>query len=313
MTPPRDTKQWISIFLDAQASELAAAQNTLLAYGRDLLDFYAYLKKSKQDFSSCAQNNIESYLERCAASGLAQSTRARRLSSIKQFFRFSYDEGWRSDNPALKIGGPKKTASLPKTLSHAQVNALLKAAEKSGPEPARTNCMLQVLYATGLRVSELVSLPRSAAEGDPKLLYIKGKGGKERIVPLSTPARSALNAWRDRLEEIDAERAQKGVARSKYLFPSTGKSGHLSRIRFHGIIKDLAIQAGISPSMVSPHTLRHAFATHLLEGGADLRSIQALLGHADIGTTEIYTHILEERLRTLVKDHHPLSNAGKPS
>ena len=307
MSIPRTHDQWINLFLDAQAAELAAARNTLLAYGRDLLDFKEFVAANGLKFVSCSQKEIESYLELCEAQGLARTTRARRLSSIKQLFRFAYEEGWRSDNPALKIKGPKKQNSLPKTLSHTQVDALLAAAENHGPEPLRTKCLLQVLYATGMRVSELVSLTTSSVAGDPRVILVKGKGGKERIVPLSKPARAALRDWKERCEEILETRKKSGTQNSKFLFPSRGAAGHLTRVRFHGIIKELAVQAGISPALVSPHVLRHAFATHLLEGGADLRSIQALLGHSDIGTTEIYTHILEERLRTLVTDHHPLS------
>ena len=257
------------------------------------------------------QDQIESYLIDCEAEGLAKSTRARRLSAIKQLFRFAFDEGWRSDNPAMQIKGPGRAQRLPKTLDLAQVDRLLDAARASPRDALRNTCLMELLYATGMRVSELVSLPLSAARGDPRMLLVRGKGGKERLVPLSPPARAAMAAYltaRDAAEE-DARKA--GKPASKFLFPSHGKSGHLTRHRFFALIKEFAVTAGISPASVTPHVLRHAFATHLLAGGADLRSIQTMLGHADIATTEIYTHVLDQRLSDLVLQHHPLSKASK--
>ncbi|MEO1706000.1 MAG: tyrosine recombinase, partial [Pseudomonadota bacterium] len=242
-------------------------------------------------------------LQFCEAQGLAVSTRARRLSSLKQLYRFAFEEGWRDDNPAIQIKGPGRDARLPKTLSEAEVEALLNAAKTHGRTKAaqlRATCLMELLYATGMRVSELVTLPMAAARGDPRMLLIRGKGGKERMVPLSAPAREALAAW---LAHLDA---QDGPT-EKYLFPSRSKAGHLTRHSFYLQIKDIAAAAGVSPSKVTPHTLRHAFATHLLAHGADLRAIQTLLGHADVATTEIYTHVLEERLQSLVLDHHPLA------
>ncbi|WP_133488414.1 site-specific tyrosine recombinase XerD [Aliiroseovarius marinus] len=309
MTP--DHARWISAFLDAQAAELGASENTRLAYGRDLKAFTEFIEDKSKRFDDLSRADIEAYLVDCDVQGLAASTRARRLSSIKQLFRFAYEEGWRTDNPALKIRGPGQMKSLPKTLSEEQVEALLGATRAVGRTDAdrlRNICLMELLYATGMRVSELVSLPVSATRGDPQLLLIRGKGDKDRLVPLSSEARAALSDWleyRDTAE--DTARIEKGAKPSPFLFPSTGASGHLTRHRFYAIIKDIAVAAGVSPGDVTPHRLRHAFATHLLAHGADLRSIQALLGHADLATTEIYTHVLEERLRELVFTHHPLA------
>ena len=305
--PSISAAQWISTFLEAQAAELGAANNTLLAYGRDLKDFDAYLNGKAKEFPQVAQSDVEDYLIYCDAQGLAKSTRARRLSSIKQLFRFAFEEGWREDNPAIQIAGPGLDKRLPKTLDIAEVDRLLAAARSHGRDGTRNTCLMELLYATGMRVSELVGLPVSAARGDPRVLLILGKGGKERIVPLSPPAREALVAWlplRDTAEDLAKS---KGKPASKFLFPSRGVAGHLTRHRFYLLIKELAVAGGVSPSKVTPHTLRHAFATHLLAGGADLRSIQAMLGHADVATTEIYTHVLDERLSELVLEHHPLA------
>lgn len=310
MSTPPDLR-WIPAFLEAQAAEAGAARNTLLGYGRDLNVFYDYVHAKSLSFETLTQANIEQYLIRCEAEGLAQSTRARRLSAIRQLFRFAYEEGWRSDNPSIRLRGPGKAKRLPKTLTVAEVDALLEAARDQGhslPEQIRNRCLMEMLYATGMRVTELVSLPVSAARGDPSVLLIRGKGGKERMVPLSTPAREALGDWlklRDAAEE--EARISRRVPPSRFLFPSTSKEGHMTRQGFHGLLKDIAVAAGISPARVTPHVLRHAFATHLLQGGADLRAIQTLLGHADLSTTEIYTHVLDEHLKELVLRHHPLS------
>lgn len=303
----------ISAFLEAHAAELAASENTLLAYGRDLTHFADWLGDRNRDLDTADQAIIESYLIDLDNSGLSRSTRARRLSAIRQYYRFAFEEGWRTDNPGLQIKGPKREKSLPKTLSEAEVEAILAAARDAGrPEDrVRNTCMIEVLYATGMRVSELVSLPVAAARGNPNLLLVKGKGGKERMVPLSPPARAALAEWlevRDAREADAAARLRK--PESRFLFPSTGKLGHLTRHRFYLLLKDLAVAAGVMPSKVTPHTIRHAFATHLLANGADLRAIQTLLGHADVATTEIYTHVLEERLRDLVLTHHPLAKSS---
>ncbi len=310
MGGPASNELWISTFLQAQAAELGAATNTLLAYGRDLKDFAAWLERRKTGFEQSDRDQIEAYLIDCDAQGLSRSTRARRLSAIKQLYRFAFEEGWREANPAIQIKGPGRKKRLPKTLDVAEVDRLLDAARRTGRSPAdrvRNTCLMELLYATGMRVTELVSLPVSSARGDPRMLLVLGKGGKERMVPLSPPARDALAVWlteRDRAEDLAVE---KGAARSKFLFPSRGKLGHLTRHRFFLLVKELAVHGGVSPEKVTPHTLRHAFATHLLANGADLRSIQTLLGHADIATTEIYTHVLDERLAELVLERHPLA------
>lgn len=308
------TGTWIATFLDAQAAELGAARNTLLAYGRDLKDAQGFLIGHNSDFDTAGQAEIEAYLVYCDAQGLAKSTRARRLSAIKQIYRFAFEEGWRTDNPAIQIASPGQDKRLPKILDESEVDRLLTAARAFGRnthDKLRDTCLMELLYATGMRVSELVGLPVSSARGNPKMLLILGKGGKERLVPLSPPAKAALATWIKLRDERQAEAAQKGVATSAFLFPSRGVSGHLTRHWFYARIKALAVFAGVSPSKVTPHTLRHAFATHLLAGGADLRAIQTMLGHADVATTEIYTHVVDERLTELVMDHHPLSKSRR--
>ncbi|WP_223424911.1 site-specific tyrosine recombinase XerD [Tateyamaria pelophila] len=308
------TYRWIATFLDAQAAELGAAQNTLLAYGRDLKDVQNWLIGHGSDFANAGQSEIEAYLLYCDAQGLAKSTRARRLSAIKQIYRFAFEEGWRADNPAIQIASPGQDKRLPKILDEAEVDRLLIAARSFGRnthDKLRDTCLMELLYATGMRVSELVGLPVSSARGNPKMLLILGKGGKERLVPLSPPAKAALMEWIKLRDTRQEEATQKGQAPSVFLFPSRGASGHLTRHWFYTRIKTLAVCAGVSPSKVTPHTLRHAFATHLLAGGADLRAIQTMLGHADVATTEIYTHVVDERLTELVMEHHPLSKAKR--
>ena len=305
---------WISAFLDAQAAEAGAARNTLLAYGRDLKDFESWLAHRKQSFDAVQKSDVEAYLISCDADGLSRATRARRLSAIKQLYRFAFEEGWREDNPAMQVSGPGRDKKLPKTLSEVEVDRLLEAARQTGRARAdrvRNTCLMELLYATGMRVTELVSLPVRAARGDPRMLLITGKGGKERMVPLSPPARDALTAWLHIRDEQEDHAKSKGQPASRYLFASRGAAGHLTRHRFYLLIKELAVAAGVSADKVTPHTLRHAFATHLLANGADLRSIQTLLGHADVATTEIYTHVLEARLNDLVLNHHPLAKDGE--
>ena len=307
---------WISTFLEAQAAELGAATNTQLAYGRDLKDFDSFLARRALDFVTVGRKDIEAYLVWCDAQGLAKSTRARRLSAIKQLYRFAFEEGWRTDNPAIQIAGPGQDKRLPKVLSEDEVDQLLDAARHSGrntSDQLRNTCLMELLYATGMRVSELVSLRVSAARGDPRLLLIMGKGGKERLVPLSDPAREALAAWLVQRDKTDEAAQAKGKPASIFLFPSRGSAGYLTRHRFYLLIKEFALTAGVDPSKVTPHTLRHAFATHLLANGADLRAIQTMLGHADVATTEIYTHVLEARLSELVLENHPLAKAGRRS
>ena len=304
--------RWISTFLEAAAAERDAARNTRLAYGRDLKDFAGWLARRGGDFAGVGRAEVEQYLVFCDAQGLSKSTRARRLSAIRQMFRFAFEEGWRADNPAVAIKGPGRVPRLPMTLSQSEVTALLQAAASTGPaaDRARNLCLMELAYATGLRVSELVELPVAAARGDPRMILVRGKGGRERLVPLSAPSRAALAAWlvqRDTRE--DAARAE-GRAPSRHLFPATARDGHLTRQALHGLVKTWALAAGLDPARVTPHTLRHAFATHLLEGGADLRVIQTLLGHADIATTEIYTHVMDDRLKALVLQNHPLARTS---
>lgn len=306
--------RWISDFLDAQASEAGLSRNTLLSYGRDLKDFSGWLAHRGLGMDVAAQADIEAYLVSCDANGLSRATRARRLSAIRQYYRFAYDEGRRADNPAIRLSGPGRERRLPRTLSQADVSALLSAAAACGrtPEEASRNlCLLELLYATGMRISELVELPVMAARGDPAMILVRGKGGKERMVPLSGPARAALIQWlafRDGSQET--RRLADRQPPSRYLFPARSRQGHLARQMAHRLLKDVAVRAGVSPDAVTPHRLRHAFATHLLEGGADLRVIQTLLGHADIATTEIYTHVMADKLKELVLKHHPLAMQG---
>ncbi len=304
------------MFLEAQAAERGAALNSLLAYRRDLDAYERHLRGRGAGIADASRADIEGYLVACEAEGLAASTRARRLSAIRGLYRFAHDEGWRADDPAIRITGPGKRKALPKTMSVEQVDALLGQAAMHEADPlrrARDVCLFQLLYATGMRVSELVALPVSAARGDPRMLLVRGKGNKERLVPLSPPARDALAAWLTIRDADQDARAAAGKPTSLHLFPSRGKAGHVTRIWFHSRVKALAAAAGLDPSGISPHVLRHAFATHLLSGGADLRAIQAMLGHADIATTEIYTHVLESRLQDLVLNHHPLARGDDPA
>ena len=311
--PGPEASRWISTFLEARAAELGAARNTRLAYGRDLADFADWLEATAQSLATADRGAVEAYLVHCDAQGLSNATRARRLSSIRQLYLFAVEEGWRTDNPALRLTGPGRSKGLPKTLSEAEVTRLLDAARQRGRTTAdrlRDTALFELLYATGLRVSELVGLPVAAVRGDPRMILVRGKGDKERMVPLSAPARTALADWlahRDAAE--DAARVA-GRTPSRFLFPGDGREGHLTRQYFHSLVKDAAVLAGLSPARVTPHVLRHAFATHLLAHGADLRVIQTLLGHADVATTEIYTHVLDGHLSQLVLTRHPLARKG---
>ncbi len=303
-------QRWISTFLQAQSADQNAARNTQLAYGRDLSAFADFLSAQAQTFATATRTHVEAYLIACEKAGLAQATRARRLSAIRQLYRFAKEEGWRGDNPAIRITGPGASRHLPQTLSQPDMTALLDAARSYGRNPRerlRNTALVELLYATGMRVSELVTLPIAAVRGDPRMILVKGKGDKERLVPLSPPAKTAIAAWlSERGREDEAARAA-GKPASKFLFPGPGAAGHLTRQHFSLLIKDIAAVGGVEPARVTPQTLRHAFATHLLAGGADLRVIQTLLGHADLATTEIYTHVLEDHLRDLVLTRHPLA------
>ena len=301
----------LALFLDMLIAERGAASHTIDAYARDLSNFLAFLAAKKVSAKEASADHVRAYLERLSDKGLAATTRARKLSAIRQFFRFLLGEGLRTDDPTSAIDSPKLGRPLPKVLSLAEVEALIdtaKSACTASPEGAararavRLNALLETLYASGLRVSELIALPANVLAADDRVLTIKGKGGRERLVPLNEAARDALTAHQELLLE-------EGRADSIWLFPSGDGGQHLSRQRFGQELKALAIAAGLDPARVSPHVLRHAFASHLLERGADLRTVQQLLGHADISTTQIYTHVIEERLRRLVEQHHPLAQA----
>lgn len=300
----------VSLFLDAAAAEKNAADNTLDAYRRDLEDFATFLIARGTELLTADRADIEAYLIDLDNNGMARATRSRRLSAIRQFYAFGYDEGLCEINPALRIAAPKRQKSLPKTMHVDDVKNLLEAAENTSKTPfeaLRSRCLFQLLYATGMRVSELVSLPVEIARGNPEMILVRGKGGKERMVPLSPPARAAMRDWlaaRDRAEALSVEN---GAQASAFLFPSRAKAGHVTRIWFYGKVKAAAEAAGLDAKKVTPHVLRHAFATHLLAAGADLRVIQTLLGHADISTTEIYTHVVDDKLKELVLSHHPLA------
>jgi len=283
--------------------------NTRLAYGRDLLKFDEWCRANDLRLGSLGRGDIEAFLAACDAEGLSRATRARRLSAIRQFYRFAFEEGWRTDNPSVRIRGSGRSGKLPGTLSEEETGSLLEAMRVQGRNEAerlRNTCLIELLYATGMRVSELVGLPTSAVRGDPRMIMVTGKGGKERMVPLSPPSRVALRAWLTERDNAESLAHRNGRPVSRFLFPSRGKSGHLTRQAFFLLVKTAASTARLDPARVTPHTLRHAFATHLLANGADLRAIQMLLGHADLATTEIYTHVVDERLRELVERHHPL-------
>ncbi len=301
---------WIGPFLEALQVERNAARATLENYARDLRDYADHLSRAGATIEGATRAQIEDYLTALELEGRAASTRARRLSALKGFYRFAFTEGLRGDDPAALIPGPRQGRKLPGTLSESDVDALLDAAAQTGrtdAERLRNRCLMELLYATGLRVSELVGLPAAAARGDPRMLLVRGKGGRERMVPLSDPAREALADWLAVRDAAEDEATAEGRAPSAFLFPSRARAGHMTRTQFFLLVKKFAATAGIPPDTVSPHTLRHAFATHLLGNGADLRAIQTLLGHADVATTEIYTHVLEERLKQIVLDTHPLA------
>lgn len=262
-------ERWISAFLEAQAAELDAARNTRLAYGRDLKDYATWLGRRSEDFLTATRDTVEAYLTFCEAQGLSSATRARRLSSIRQLYRFAHEEGWRADNPAIRISGPGRSKRLPKTLEIEEVDWLLEAARDKGrraEDQIRNRCLLELLYATGMRVSEMVGLPVAAARGSPRMILVRGKGGKERMVPLSPPACEALADWLRARDAAEAQGQKAGRPASRFLFPGSGAAGHLTREYFYVLVKQIAVLAGVDPAKVTPHTLRHAFATHLLAG-----------------------------------------------
>ena len=300
----------IRLYLDMLAAERGAGPNTLAAYERDLQDLATHLKRARRSIVAARTADLRAYLEELSRRGLQAATAARRLSAIRQLYRFLYAEGHRKDDPAAVLEGPKRQRALPKILTIAEVDRLLRAAGQCDPaaplgvrlRAARLACLLEILYATGLRVSELVALPIAAARQEAQVIVVRGKGNKERLVPLNDAARRATQDYLALLALSGRD------AHSKWLFPSFGETGHSTRQHLARELKSLARAAGLRAEQISPHVLRHAFASHLLQNGADLRSVQTLLGHVDISTTQIYTHILEERLKGMVRDLHPLAH-----
>jgi integrase/recombinase XerD len=304
------------LFLDMLAAEQGAGENTIQAYRRDLTDLSEFCARSGQGFTAVQTEKLRDYLADLDTRGFKSSSVARRLSAIRHLFRFLLNERIRGDDPATILSGPKRGRGLPKVLSISDVDRMLtrakeltQGADTSASQRLRAQrlyCLLEVLYATGLRVSELVSLPRSAARNDARMIVVRGKGNKERLVPLNDASRQAMADYLS-ATDVAKNNKQKAAAASKWLFPSFGESGHLTRQHFARDLKELAAASGLAPRLVSPHVLRHAFASHLLHNGADLRIVQTLLGHTDISTTQIYTHVVEERLKSLVRDLHPLA------
>lgn len=305
-----------ALFLDMLAAERGAENNTLAAYRRDLADFTAHLAGIGRSIASATTDDLRGYLVELAKRGMQPATVARRLSALRQLYRFLYAEGRRKNDPAAVLQGPRRARALPKTLTLAEVDRLLRAAAHADPTAplpvrlrvARLACLVELLYATGLRVSELVALPVSAARRDARVIVVRGKGNKERLVPLNNAAKRAMAEYLALKAQAPAAGGSGGA--SKWLFPSFGEAGHLTRQHFARELKKLSAAAGLGAAQLSPHVLRHAFASHLLHNGADLRVVQTLLGHADISTTQIYTHVLEERLKSLVRDLHPLGDSN---
>jgi integrase/recombinase XerD len=295
---------WAEAFLEMMAVERAAAKNTLTAYTKDLRDASGFLARRGRGLDDASAEDVEAYFLALGERGLSPATAARRRSAVRQFYRFVLGEGWRDDDPSRRVEAPRKGRSLPKVLSREEMNRLIVAAgTRDGAQGLRLGCMIELAYAAGLRISELTSLSLSALARDPAYLIVKGKGGKERLAPLNDASRAAVKAYL----EVRAGFLPKGDKANPWLFPSRGKGGRLTPRRFAQLLDAAAADAGVDPDRVSPHVLRHAFATHLLEGGADLRIVQTLLGHADIATTQIYTHVTGDRLRDVVANKHPLA------
>jgi len=298
---------WLDAFLEMMAVERAAAKNTLTAYSKDLADASGFLAARGRGLADATAEDLEAYFAALGARGLSPATAARRRASVRQFYRFVLGEGWRADDPSRRVDAPRQGRSLPKVLSRDEVDKIIAAAAaRDGAQGLRLACMVELVYASGLRISELTALPLAALARDPAYLIVKGKGGKERLAPLNEAARSAVKAYL----EVRKAFLPKGDLANPWLFPSRGKARRLTPRRFAQLLDEAAADAGIDPERVSPHVLRHAFATHLLEGGADLRVVQTLLGHADIATTQIYTHVAGDRLREVVQTKHPLARKG---
>jgi integrase/recombinase XerD len=304
----------IDSFLEMMSAERGAAANTLSAYAQDLDDFARFLASQKTNMTQANSDHLRNWLVQLELDGNSASTQARKLSALRQLFRFQFSEGLRSDDPSGPIDSPKCSRALPKVMSEADVDQLLLQAQEEAERATtsaglirttRMHALLELLYATGLRVSELVSLPITATRKDARFLNVTGKGNKERIVPFGSKAKQAVGAYLDAVKT--GSKGANSLEQAKWLFPSSGESGHLTRQHFARDLKTLAARAGLQSGQISPHVLRHAFASHLLQNGADLRSVQQLLGHADISTTQIYTHVLEERLQQLVESAHPLA------
>jgi len=311
--PDPTSRAQIRTFLEMQAAEKGAARNTLDAYARDLEDLAEFLDGLGRPVDEATPADLTAYVGHLASEGFATATRARKISAVRQLYRFLMVEGILDEDPAAGLSGPKLARALPKTLSIAEVERLLETARRrtdtaTGRERLRAlrlHAMLEVLYASGMRVSELVALPRQVLTGDPRVLTITGKGRRERLVPLNNEARMALDRYLAAI--ADPEQVAPSLRPAKWLFPAKSAEGHVTRQHLGVELKELAAEAGLDPERVSPHVLRHAFASHLLDRGADLRAVQQLLGHADISTTQIYTHVLEERLKKIVYEHHPLA------
>ena len=290
------------------AAERAAAANTLKAYAKDLADAQGALSRRGVALTDASAEDIEAYFAELGARGLSPATAARRRAAVRQFYRFVLGERWRADDPSRRVDAPKQGRPLPKVLSRAEVDALIAAgAARDGAAGLRLACLIELIYASGLRVSEAVGLSLAAVVQDPAYLIVRGKGGKERLAPLNLPARAAIKTYL----AVRPTFVPKGPKSNPWLFASRGAGGRLTARRFAQLLDEAARDAGVDPAKVSPHVLRHAFATHLLEGGADLRVVQTLLGHADIATTQIYTHIAEGRLREVVETKHPLARRGR--
>jgi integrase/recombinase XerD len=298
----------IESFLDMMSAERGASVNTLSAYRRDLLDFARFAARRKFTLKSAAASDLRAHLQSLSAASLKPSSQARKLSALRRFYAFLYTDGIRTDDPCGTLAAPRASRPLPKVLSASETLALIEAAragapgEKRGPEAVRLTCIVEILYASGMRISELVGLPLASASRKDRFVHVRGKGGRERLAPLGAAAREALGDYL----AVRGSFLREGAS-SRFLCPSRGAEGHLTRRRCHQMLKDLAVKAGLDPNRLSPHVLRHAFATHLVEGGADLRTVQTLLGHADIATTQIYTHVATDRLKRTVESAHPLA------